>query len=111
MLEEHKSKIDDILKQSLTKESMREIEIHLQNMLFLLEKPTDYYIDCMISSIAMLKKKESLASIKPEIVATFKTWWEYIEESERVRAHLLKLKEQWPKIEFSEMQKLKEKYL
>lgn len=127
--------IDQIFKAELTKNSMRQIELALQQMLFKMDNPAEYYISCFISSIAMLKKQdqETLNDLKLEIYTTFRAIWEIIGTQslketmnvgdfyynnrmevlkENAYSYLLSLKDSWPEMEYSEdIKKLKDKYL
>ncbi len=129
--------IDQIFKEKLTKNSMKQLELILHQMLLRLENPGFYYLDAFLSSISMLKRleEEQFNDLKLEIYSAFITIWEiigtqYLENtlnvnniefycnhrieqlSENATCYLLRLKDNWPRIEFSEhIEKMRKKYL
>ena len=128
--------IEQIFKEKLTKNSMKQIELAIKQMLFNVENPAKYYLDAFLSSVSMLKKldEEDINDLKLEIYSTFRTIWEiigtqYLKETLKVangdfyyeskistlsniaHCYLLRLKDYWPEPQFSEhIEKMRKKY-
>lgn len=128
--------IDQIFKEKLTKNSMRQIELALKQMLLNIKEPAYYFLDSFLSSVSMLKKlsEEEINDIKLEVYSTFKTIWEivgtqYLKNTLKVNngdfyyesristlqsiahCYLLRLKDYWPEPQFTEhIEKMRKKY-
>ncbi|MFP4645759.1 MAG: hypothetical protein ACLFNB_03880 [Candidatus Woesearchaeota archaeon] len=128
--------IDQIFKGELTRNSMKQIELLVKQMLFKVNEPASEYLDAFLSNVAMLKRldDEELESIKLDIFSTFRIIWELIgtqqfKESSGIdnidfyyetrmttlkslaSEYLANLKDYWPEPEFSEhIKKMQEKY-
>jgi predicted transcriptional regulator len=129
--------IEQIFKEKLTINTMKQIELTIKQMLFNLKEPSFYYLDSYLSNISILKKlnEDELNDTKLEIYSTFRIIWEIIGTQilketlnienidfyfnnrintlkEIANFHLLKLKDYWPKIEYSlHIKNMRKKYL